>query len=382
MARGWRLNNGGQVDNRPRTAGPGRLAREMLALTGSAASYFTGSRKFSHKRVIIGEHGHYPVLPRAGRDAMAGRRRSPLTGAGLPVELAQRLRDLRDASELTLRQLAAKSGYSSSALSQAESGRGVCSWDVVSTFVQSCGDDPAHWRQLWELAGAVPVPATTAVPSDTTPPSGTTQVAVQATPPPARPMPAQSLPVGGAGDMDPASLARRRWRGPTLTGAVAAVIALTVAIGWQVAAGPPAAAPRAGNVASADSTGRRASVARDNTDPYSDGCRTDERQLDSRPVFRHDGAMFGLITLMYSAACQASWGYLDAPNSSKWTIHIITRRIPGPGTVNWQFSGSVPFGSWGNVLSTRGGCVYTEAYVVDSSGQGPISRTGCIQPTS
>lgn len=53
---------------------------------------------------------------------------------------------------MTLRELAARSGYSLASLSNAESGRRVPSWEVLATFVQSCGHDPAQWRQLWEVA--------------------------------------------------------------------------------------------------------------------------------------------------------------------------------------------------------------------------------------
>jgi hypothetical protein len=131
----------------------------------------------------------------------------------------------------------------------------------------------------------------------------------------------------------------------------------------------------------AATAGGRVGPAQNNSDPVVDGCQADQRQLDSTPVYREDGAKLGLIALMYSPSCEAAWGYLEAPNSSEWTIHIVTQRIPGPGITNWQFSGNAPFGSWGNVLSTRAGCVYTEAWVVDKSGQGPVSRTACMKPT-
>jgi transcriptional regulator with XRE-family HTH domain len=278
---------------------------------------------------------------------MGGRRRSPLTGSGFPTELAQRLRDLRDARELTLRQLAAKSGYSSGALSQAEAGRAVPSWELVTAFVQTCGEDPVRWRHMWELARATP------------------------------PL-AQSEPPLTALDIDeavPGEPARRHWRRPILARAAAALLALSIAVAWLAVDQPQTRSP-AGAIPSA----RLPMAARDDTDPYADGCKADEKQLDWQPVYRKSGGMFGSIALMYSPRCQAAWGYLHAPNSSAWTIHIITRRIPGPGVVRWQFSGDIAPGSWGNVLSTRRSCVYTEAYVVDKSGEGPHARTACIQP--
>ena len=83
---------------------------------------------------------------------MAGRKRAAIEGSGAAVEFAQRLRDLRDASGMTLRQVASKSGYSTAALSMAESGRRAPSWELAEAFVQACGGAPTEWRQLWELA--------------------------------------------------------------------------------------------------------------------------------------------------------------------------------------------------------------------------------------
>ncbi|WP_194905504.1 helix-turn-helix domain-containing protein [Catenulispora rubra] len=84
---------------------------------------------------------------------MAGRKRSEVVGAGALAALADRLRRLRDDQGLTLRELAHKSGYSHASLSTAESGRRRPSWELLQAFVQSCGEDPVAWRQLWELAG-------------------------------------------------------------------------------------------------------------------------------------------------------------------------------------------------------------------------------------
>lgn len=277
---------------------------------------------------------------------MTGRRRSPLTGSGVQVELAGRLRNLRDASGLTLRQLSEKSGYSHGALSQAESGRTVPSWELVTAFVQTCGEDPAQWRQLWEV------------------------VRTKATSPAPPSPPAQQEPV----PQDPPRPPRRR--SVRVAPVLAAALALLGALAW-LALGRPGSG--SGHTAAAPSA--RSLAARDDTDPYADGCKADEKQLDWQPVRRKGGAAFGTIILMYSPACQAEWGYLNAPNSTAWTIHIVTHRVPGRQILRWQFSGRAASGSWGNVLSTQRGCVYAEAYVADKAGEGPHARTACIQPT-
>jgi transcriptional regulator with XRE-family HTH domain len=282
---------------------------------------------------------------------MTGRRRSPLTGSGIRVELAQRLRNLRDASGLTLRQLAAKSGYSHGALSQAESGRTVPSWELVTAFVQTCGEDSAQWRQLWEIVRTEVVPPTAL---------------------------ARQEPIPQPQDVaEPADRPRRR-RSVRVAAVVAVALALLGVLTWLALSRPWAGS----HTATATAASARSLAAHDNTDPYADGCKADEKQLDWQPVHRKGGATFGTIILMYSPACQAEWGYLNAPNSPAWTIHIVTHRVPGREVLTWQFSGHAASGSWGNVLSMRHGCVYAEAYVVDKAGEGLHARTACIQPTA
>ncbi len=281
---------------------------------------------------------------------MAGRKRAPLAGTGEQAELAQRLRDLRDASGLTLRQLAGKSGYSAGALSHAESGRGVPSWELVAAFAQACGADPVPWRHQWELARAAPaLPEHAVVPMPAAPSAVPPQRAH-----PLRPRSGRHL----------------------IAGAAVAVITASVAVlVWPIEGRAHHA-----TLATAEPPARAASVARDDTDPYADGCKPDEKRLDAQPVYRENGKLFGTIFLVYSRACQAEWGYLTAPNSTRWTIHINTYRIPGNSRTQWHFSSDEAIGSWGNVLSTKHGCVYAEAYVTDQNSRGPQARTACIQP--
>jgi hypothetical protein len=287
---------------------------------------------------------------------MAGRKRNELTGTGIVTEFARRLRTLRDESGLTLRQLAIKSGYSHSVLSLAESGRVVSSWEVIAAFVRSCGQDPAQWRQIWEIAHVAAV--------------------ADAQPAPREPASAGALAdiPADAGQGGPARPVRRR---------VAAVVAAAGLAALLVATGIFLSAATSHNhdqpVALTPS--RQIMPAKDGTDPYADGCKADEKELDWQPVMRANHATFGTIKLMYSAACQAAWGYLDGPNTSAWTTHIIAHRIPGSVTAPSQFSGNAAYGSWGNVLSTRAGCVSIEAYVVDGTGRGASAMTACIQPS-
>ncbi|HKS99055.1 MAG TPA: helix-turn-helix transcriptional regulator, partial [Rugosimonospora sp.] len=109
--------------------------------------------------------------------------------------LARRLRGMRDDRGLTLREVAHKSGYSQASLSTAESGRRLPSWDLVQAFVQSCGEDPALWRQLWELAGdTAPAPAEGRRPGS--PASGSPLIESPLNPSPVATPPVGAAPVG------------------------------------------------------------------------------------------------------------------------------------------------------------------------------------------
>jgi transcriptional regulator with XRE-family HTH domain len=322
---------------------------------------------------------------------MAGRKRSELSGTGAQAELARRLRAARDGSGLTLRQLAAKSGYSQAALSSAESGRRTPSWEVTAAFAQSCGSDPATWRQLWEMASR-PAPTGGHAGSG----AGTHPTARGTTEPPSRALPADDSTPAPAPSLHPsntpqdtrtdrprpadtapqtADSARPRPRAGLAAAVTAALLAGAGVGAWALAD----RAHPAQTVAATTSTPALANPARDGTDPYDDRCKADEKQLDWQPVSYPDGRPFGTLILMYSLVCQAAWGYLNGPNTTAWTTHIIARRVPGGAAAPSQFNGNAPYGSWGNVLSTRTGCVYIEAYITDNHGEGPHARTACIQ---
>jgi hypothetical protein len=259
--------------------------------------------------------------------------------------------------------LAAKSGYSQASLSAAESGRRAPSWELTAAFVQSCGGDPVAWRQLWELAAqTVPAPAEESEPA-------AAQAAADTESPQAA---ADEVEEDDVNDLvtapGPDGMRRRpasRMRVVLVGAGICVLVAAGVVGGLALADGSHPA--------------QTGGPARDGTDPYDDGCKADEKQLDWQPVYYPDGRTFGTLLLMGSASCQAAWGYLDGPNTTAWTTHIVAHRIPGSASAPSQFYGNASFGSWGNVLSTHTGCVYVEAYVTDSHSQGPHARTACIE---
>jgi DNA-binding SARP family transcriptional activator len=158
--------------------------------------------------------------------------------------------------------------------------------------------------------------------------------------------------------------------------AACAMGAVAIAIGGAYLLWPSAAP--SGHAASSAGT---VSAARDNTDPYADHCTADRKAIDWEPVYWPSRKLFGSLVLYYSPACQATWGYLNAPNSTAWTIHIIPDRPSGHVSIPWQFSGNTGNGSWSNVLSTRPGCVYIEAFVSSKAGTGPRAITPCFTGT-
>ncbi|MEU3626945.1 hypothetical protein BS329_39340 [Amycolatopsis coloradensis] len=81
-----------------------------------------------------------------------GRRQRPLNGIGPKVRFAQGMRGIRRSSGLTLRELAARSGYAFSTLSAAEQARAVPSWAVTEAFVEAAGGELASIKVLWERA--------------------------------------------------------------------------------------------------------------------------------------------------------------------------------------------------------------------------------------
>lgn len=88
-----------------------------------------------------------------------GRRQTTLLGDDPVVQFALRLRSARGSAQLTLRQLAQRSGYAHSTLATAEAGRALPRWCVVEAFARACDADPAQLRTLWSAAGGgAPLP--------------------------------------------------------------------------------------------------------------------------------------------------------------------------------------------------------------------------------
>ena len=83
---------------------------------------------------------------------MAGRREKDLAADAPYREFANRLRDLRRNTGLTLDDIARISGKSKSTLSAACNGQTMPGWEVTAAFVEACGAKAADWNKPWRNA--------------------------------------------------------------------------------------------------------------------------------------------------------------------------------------------------------------------------------------
>ena len=79
-------------------------------------------------------------------------------------ELAERLRQLRDLTGRSLRELAREVRGSSSSLSRYFSGQTVPPWPTVVALCKAAGRDPRPLREVWERAQSEPQPSTATAP--------------------------------------------------------------------------------------------------------------------------------------------------------------------------------------------------------------------------
>ena len=250
------------------------------------------------------------------------------------------------------RQLAARTHYSRSALWRATHSPYLPSREITLALASACGGDRAEWDRKWHTARvqAATGRAATSDPGQASPPAAAT--------PPARALPG-----------------RRRLPGRLAVLLAAATVATVAAGAAMVIAGPrPTAAPRSALPVSIPYI-RPA----DGDDPYIRHCGGDQQRLQYQDLYWPDHQRYGWLELYHSHLCDASWGYVFGPNSARWQVTIIARRLPGNTVAPSSFSGNAKPNSWGNVLiTTRGSCVRIEAYVTVRSVRGPTAVTECL----
>jgi hypothetical protein len=293
-----------------------------------------------------------------------GRTERPLDPAGGPLpSFAWQLRRLRaEAGRPTYRAMAAVTSYSAAALSRAAAGERFPTLEATLAFVRACGGDEAEWRLRWRQAHDVVTPARPQAAVGHESGSSRTSDRMISPPPPGRLK----------------SLAAGLWHHRLLILLTVAVAGVLVNLGFAVQA-----AGHSGQPPPADSAAHYSGLHPvDGADPYISRCGADQVRIERRtwPIYWPDGKVYGQLILFHSNDCHANWGYVYGPNSPKWTVVIIARRLQGDlASATSSFRGNAPPNSWGNLLSDRAGCVRAEAYVMTGPGRGLTAVTSCWQ---
>jgi transcriptional regulator with XRE-family HTH domain len=329
---------------------------------------------------------------------VSGRKRQTLSGTGVLIELAKRLRTLRDQNDLTLRQLAEKSGYSTATLSIAEKGQQLPTWDVMTAFIQSCDDDPSRWRQLWEVAKAEELPTDSVRNSSAFETIDCATEAPEGVTPRKRYEAVGDTAKGKTGSGRSELLLResdaitcrncrdhtRAWAwNPLVLGGAALIVAIALSvIGFLVFSVERSSVNNGASPSALKSPG---TPIQDGQDPYVGGrCFGDQDALERQPIMWPDRGIYGWLVLFYSHACGGAWGYVYGPNSPRWRVYIAASRPSDGKLAESSFRGQAPNNSWGNALSARPGCVRAEAWVNTGTDEhpriGPRTMTSCWRP--
>lgn len=299
------------------------------------------------------------------------RKQLPLNGEGQFVRFAAQLRHTRESTGLTLRKLAAVSGYAASTLSTAENGKKLPSWDVVCAYVEACGEtDLASWRGWWDTANA------------------------QQT---ARAPYAQLAAESDAGHPGAATAAGPRRRAIIVT----ALVSVAVTAAGFLIFGRPAATGRLGAASVTLSGAARSPLKQtaDGTDPEVAGCTAGSTTLGTAPVVLHQaatlhgrqlpvGTQVGTVALRYSPRCGGAWPRFDPtpglnPDPSETGVGAVTieaeRPIDDTATI-WKM-GHIDR-TYADLLLTGLGCV-TAIARVDMVGQNATAtgQTRCLPRT-
>lgn len=119
----------------------------------------------------------------------------------------------------------------------------------------------------------------------------------------------------------------------------------------------------------------------DHQDPNRAGCApTAESVGGSTPVRDFIGRVAGRLLLRYSTACQAVWGRVeDLEGQKRFVVEVDLQRPADHAADRFHTLDSASF-VFGSMLSTVPGCVYAEAWLIQSGRRGPTARTPCQNP--
>jgi transcriptional regulator with XRE-family HTH domain len=275
---------------------------------------------------------------------------------------ALRLRALREEAGCPgYRELARRTNYSVTTLSDAARGRELPSLEATLAYVTACGGDREAWEREWRAVKARIGSA--ARPDGNRPGAGAMEGDAEGEPPEAPETRRYSAWVVGA----------------ALVVGVVAGSAATMGVLWNLTRRPSPAAH------AASSAWRYLEYRRPNRaapgdamDPVQTDCSSagEVTSLDAAQVYLPDGSRFGELVLRDNPRCRVSWGRVAGPVSHEREVFVTARR-PADHVATVSSYGGDSTSAYGWTLSTEPGCVYVEAFVRTPHGDGPTARTRC-----
>lgn len=257
------------------------------------------------------------------------------------------LNQLRISADMhSYRVLAAQTHYSLTAVWRANRGTRLPSRHLTLALVKACGGDINEWETKWRLARELTLGAQAAGSDD-----------------------------GAEATLLPGPLRHRSahvwiWLAATVATALVLLAGLTVATAAPTSPSTPMVPRR--------QFGALAGAPADGDDPYLNKCGIDQQRLDYQNLYWPNHKLYGWIELYHSHICGASWGYIFGPNSPRWRITIVARRLPDNVIAPSSTKANTPPNSWGNVLlTTQTTCVRIEGYISVGIDVGPTAVTSC-----
>ncbi|MFI7114506.1 helix-turn-helix domain-containing protein [Nonomuraea sp. NPDC050227] len=298
------------------------------------------------------------------RDALWGRQIRPINPPANSVErFACELRALRAAAgDIPFWKMARRCGVSKSALADAVAGYRLPSERMLREFVTICDGDPDWWIARCRAAGdEVSEDGSTEILE-----TGVGTALVRWLPREVaqrqRWMPAQLSTLAGQEVRRPIKF--------VFWSAAIVLAAAVFAAGWlaRPLVGFPAVHATSNQLRPADGV-----------DPYQAACGDDQQVIEQVGIVWPDQTPYGWLALHHSARCQANWGYVHGPNSTRWRVFIIVHRPEDQASTQSSQSVDLGPGSWSGMLLTDPGCVYIEAYIQTSTGRGRSAKTSCYK---
>jgi Protein of unknown function (DUF2690) len=118
----------------------------------------------------------------------------------------------------------------------------------------------------------------------------------------------------------------------------------------------------------------------DGDDPRARDCYFDATVLQSVTFYLpRTRTQFGTLRLRHSKRCGTDWASAYYSNPHLYTVTLVAHRPADGAQVQSSWSNYTPPGSYGDMLSTRLGCVWVEVTVTTPAGTSQPVRTSCMR---